>query len=226
LLSSDWPLVEPGRKRQAACWHLPENEEAVMARTAAQNQPADASVLSLKITLRHIRPPIWRRILMPRDMTLADLHRAIQAAMGWEDAHLHSFTVGGRHYSAPKMLPDAANEARVTLDSLAKSGTTRFTYTYDFGDDWEHDILIEKNPPKTAARAYPACVAGKRNCPPEDCGGPWGYDELLAALADPGSPQHAERLEWLGQAFDPEDFSVTHADVELGAAFQRPPEAD
>jgi Plasmid pRiA4b ORF-3-like protein len=193
-----------------------------MARTAAQKKPTDADVLSLKVTLRHIRPPIWRRILVPRDMTLADLHRAIQAVMGWEDAHLHSFSVGGRQYSDPAMLPDAANEARVTLNSLARSGTTRFTYTYDFGDDWEHDILIEKRPPATAAKAYPACVAGKRNCPPEDCGGPWGYEELLAALADPNHPEHAERLEWLGEAFDPEDFAVAHADVVLGAAFRRP----
>src|SRR4051794_5141753 len=100
------------------------NEEAVMARTAAQKKPADTDVLSLKVTLRDIRPPIWRRILVPRDMTLADLHRAIQAVMGWEDAHLHAFNVGGRQYSARGMLPDATNEARVTLNSLAKSGTT------------------------------------------------------------------------------------------------------
>jgi len=153
---------------------------------------ADTNVLSLKVTLRHIRPPIWRRILVPRDMTLADLHRAIQAVMGWEDAHLHVFDVGGRRYSAPAMLPDAANEARVTLNSLAKSDMRRFTYTYDFGDDWEHDILIEKILPATTARAFPACVAGKRNCPPEDCGGPWGYEEMLAALADPNHPEHAD----------------------------------
>jgi len=192
-----------------------------MARTAAQKKPADTDVLSLKVTLRDVRPPIWRRILVPRDMTLADLHRAIQAVMGWEDAHLHAFNVGGRQYSARGMLPDATNEARVTLDSLAKSGTTRFRYTYDFGDNWEHDILIEKTLPKTDARAFPACVAGKRNCPPEDCGGPWGYDELLAALADRDNPQHAERLEWLGEDFDPEDFSVAYADVVLGTAFGR-----
>ncbi|PPQ38171.1 hypothetical protein CCS01_02670 [Rhodopila globiformis] len=194
-----------------------------MARAAVQKQTVDPHVLSLKVTLRHIRPPIWRRIVVPRDMTLADLHRAIQVVMGWEDAHLHAFTVGGRQYSDPQMgLEDAANEARVTLDSLARSGMTRFTYTYDFGDDWEHDILIEKRPPATTANAYPICVAGKRNCPPEDCGGIWGYEELLAALADRDNPEHAERLEWLGEAFDPEDFSVASADVVLGAAFGRP----
>jgi hypothetical protein len=192
-----------------------------MARTAAQKKPADTDVLSLKVTLRHIRPPIWRRILVPRSMTLAELHRAIQVVMGWHDAHLHVFNVSDREYSDPAMMPDAANEARVTLNSVAKSAT-RFTYTYDFGDDWEHDILIEKTLPKAAPSAYPACVAGKRNCPPEDCGGPWGYAELLTILADPNHPEHEERVEWIGDEFDPEDFSVPYADVVLGAAFGRP----
>jgi hypothetical protein len=198
-----------------------------MAKTPAPKKPAETGVLSLKVTLRHTKPPIWRRILMPGRMTLADLHLAIQAVMGWEDAHLHAFDIGGERYSDPAMTDDVANETRLTLAGVAKTGLTRFTYTYDFGDDWDHDILIEKAPPATTAKAFPACVAGKRSGPPEDCGGVWGYEEMLAVLADPNHPEHEERREWVGEDFDPEAFSVADADAILGSIFRRtePPPA-
>jgi hypothetical protein len=141
--------------------------------------------------------------------------------MGWHDAHLHSFDVGGREYGDPKSADDVADETRLTLNGVVKSGISRFRYTYDFGDDWEHDVLIEKAPPANSATAYPACVAGKRNCPPEDCGGPWGYAELLTILADPSHEQYEEQREWIGEDFDPEAFSVADADTILAAAFRR-----
>jgi Plasmid pRiA4b ORF-3-like protein len=192
-----------------------------MAKTAAPKKRAATGVLSLKVTLGGIKPPIWRRILMPGTRTLFDLHMAIQVTMGWMDSHLHAFDIGGRQYGDRATTDDVANEAHQTLNGLVKSGVSRFCYTYDFGDDWEHDVLIEKAPSANAARAYPACVAGKRNCPPEDCGGAWGYAELLAALADPAHPRHEEQREWIGEDFDPEAFSVPKADAILAAAFRR-----
>ncbi len=192
-----------------------------MAKTTAPNRRLDTGVLSLKVTLRDTRPPIWRRILMPDNMTLADLHTAIQVTMGWGDSHLHDFDLGGQRYGDPSTTDDVAAEHRLKLSALAKSAITRFVYTYDFGDSWEHEILIEKAPAKGDAATYPACVAGKRNCPPEDCGGTWGYAELLEVLADAAHPQHDEQLQWLGGAYDAEAFSVPAANTALAEAFGR-----
>jgi hypothetical protein len=182
-----------------------------------------STILSLKVTLRNTKPPIWRRILVPADMSLADLHTAIQIAMGWDDSHLHDFEIAGEHYGDPSTTDDVANERRLHLDALVDAGVSRFAYTYDFGDNWEHVILIEKAPPAKAPSAAPACVAGKRRCPPEDCGGPWGYNELLEILASPDHGQRAEQLEWIGGPFDPEAFSIAEADKALAAAFGRNP---
>lgn len=182
---------------------------------------AAQSVISLKVRLRGIRPPVWRRLLMPGAMTLADLHEAIQMAIGWEGGHLHLFDIDGRHYGDRRTVDDVADENRLSLNAISKSGVTRFAYTYDFGDDWEHSVAIERTLQPTAGQPYPACVAGKRNCPPEDCGGVRGYQDLLEILADPAHPEHTERLEWLGEGFDPDDFSVAIADASLAARFKR-----
>ena len=192
-----------------------------MARTAASKKQAAGSVLSLKITLRNTKPPIWRRVLMPGKMTLDDLHSVIQAAMGWEDSHLHKFEIGDKRYGDPSNTDRVINARRMTLDALVNPGVTRFSYTYDFGDDWEHTIVIEKAPSVSDAANYPACIAGKRACPPEDCGGTWGYEDLLAVLANPADPQHEEQREWIGDDFNPEAFSVTKANAALAAVFKR-----
>jgi hypothetical protein len=145
--------------------------EATLAKAAAK-KPAATGVLSLKVTLRNTKPPIWRQIQLPVSMTLADLHRAVQAAMGGYSCHLHDFDVGGTRYGDPSNKDDfdddIADESRLHLNALVKSGVTRFLYTYDYGDRWEHEIRIEKAPPAGPARASPTCVAGQRNCPPED----------------------------------------------------------
>jgi Plasmid pRiA4b ORF-3-like protein len=179
------------------------------------------SIVSLKVTLRDVRPPIWRRLLVPARMTLGDLQHVIQAAMGWEDAHLHVFDIAGRQYGDPHEVDDAADEARLTVGGVLRSGVSRFSYTYDFGDDWEHSIVIEGKRPPVDGYAYPACVAGRRNCPPEDCGGGWGYQELLAVLSDPAHPRRHEWLEMLGDDFDPEAFTVEAADARVAARFGR-----
>ena len=192
-----------------------------MARTVEPRAATTKSLVSLKVTLRGTKPPIWRRLLVPGAMTLGALHEAIQAAMGWQGGHLHVFDIDGRQYGDRRTVDDVADENRLTLSGVLKSGVTRFGYIYDFGDDWDHTVAIEKIQPAIDGQAYPACVAGKRNCPPEDCGGVWGYAELLQILADPAPPERAERLEWLGEDFDPEDFSIPIANAALTARFNR-----
>jgi len=182
--------------------------------------------LSLKVTLRGARPPIWRRLIVPAQMTLGDLHHAIQEAMGWDNSHLHVFEIAGRQYGDPDPefgLEGAANERRMTLSAVVKMGINRFSYVYDFGDNWEHTVLIEKRRPAVADTNNPLvlCVAGKRNCPPEDCGGIWGYQELVTILADPTDPRHDEWKDIHGDGFDPEDFSRDAVNVGLAARFGR-----
>ena len=192
-----------------------------MAKTAARKSNAGKNPLSLKVTLRGTKPPVWRRLLIPGEMTLGDLHQAIQAAMGWHDSHLHAFDIAGREYGDPDSVDDVADEERLTLNAVLNSGVSRFTYTYDFGDNWEHTVLIERTRRPLEAGRYPACIAGKRHCPPEDCGGPWGYQNLLAVLADPMHPDYPERVEWVGEDFDPEEFAIDVANARLAARFGR-----
>jgi len=182
---------------------------------------AGATVVSLKITLLHTKPPIWRRLLVPGTMTLGDVHDAIQAAMGWEDSHLHAFDINGQAYGDRRAVDDVADEKRLTLNGLRKSGVARFTYTYDFGDDWEHAVTIEKTLPAVDGTTYPICSGGKRACPPEDCGGPWGYQRLLDVLADPAHPDYAEQRGWVDEDFDPDDFTTIGANAMLAVRFGR-----
>jgi len=191
-----------------------------MAKAGEPNGPSGTSVVSLKVTLRYTQPPVWRRLLVPGTVTLEDLHHAIQAVMGWDDSHLHLFEIDGQWYGPRGIVDDVADETSLTLNSLVKSGADRFGYTYDFGDDWEHLIVIEKRKPRPGDKPYPVCVAGKRNCPPDDCGGIPGYEHLLDILADPAHPEHAESVEWLGEGFDPEEFDIGNSNAALAARFR------
>jgi hypothetical protein len=175
------------------------------------------NVYQLKITLHDIKPPIWRRALVPGDFTLYKLHQVIQAVFGWAGYHLYEFEIGRVSYGEPDPdgMLEAKNAKRYRLGQMVGGEGAKFRYTYDFGDNWEHDILVEKVAPPEPGVKYPRCVAGKRACPPDDCGGPWGYPDLLAAISDPEHPEHDEMLEWVGGEFDPEAFEVTKADAEL-----------
>lgn len=171
-------------------------------------------VYQLKITLQHIRPPIWRRVQVA-DCGLDELHHVIQHAMGWYDCHLHEYEVGGEHLGDPLQWDDGfggeldvADEGNLTLSQLAADGVKKFRYTYDMGDSWEHQVQIEKVLAAEAGADYPRCVAGKRACPPEDCGGPWGYADFVKAIQDPKHEEHEELREWIGGDFDPEAFSL------------------
>ncbi len=167
----------------------------------------------LKVTLRRIRPPIWRRIEVCSDIKLAGLHTAIQDAMGWADGHLHEFECGGERYGRHDDAVDgfgdrARDEKRTRLDALLRKPKDALVYLYDFGDGWEHHVVleaIEALPPEQRA-PRPRCIGGRRACPPEDCGGPGGYARMLEVLANPRDPEHASYREWLDDGFHPEAF--------------------
>ncbi len=170
--------------------------------------------LRLKITLNGSEPPIWRRVEVNDDITFHQLHRVIQQAMGWEDCHLHEFEVartrigtrGGDDMMfavSDALLPERSTRLFELLD-----GRRKFRYWYDFGDDWWHDITIEKRLPADAAARPAVLLDGAMACPPEDCGGIPGYYALLDILGDPRHEERAEVLEWLGGAFDPRAFDL------------------
>lgn len=173
--------------------------------------PETADIFQLKITLRAIAPPIWRRVQVPADIALPRLHRVFQVVMGWTDSHLHEFTIAGRRYGQPDPEfedHDVLPERNVRLGDVVLRPNTRFSYLYDFGDSWEHEVRVEKILPPESGVHYPRCVDGARACPPEDCGGFPGYEEFLAAIRDPKHPEHAEMLEWAGGRFDPEALDL------------------
>ena len=176
----------------------------------------------LKITLESVEPLIWRRIVVPSEFTLYDLHRVVQIAMGWEDSHLHDFTIKRKRYALPDPdeFDEAEDESTAQLDGLVRPRTT-FTYLYDYGDSWRHAILVEKTLDEVE-RPLPACLDGARACPPEDSGGPWGYADKLQALAGPESDDEdtQELREWLGADFDPEGFEVDRINRNLQKAFR------
>jgi hypothetical protein len=172
------------------------------------------TVYQFKISLRGIKPLIWRRI-ETLDVTLAKFHEAIQTAMGWTNSHLHAFEVGRVRYTDPRMLddvfPDPFEKSYGTMkisDLIKKHGPKlRLIYMYDFGDGWEHDVLLEKTTTRQPAKCYPRCLSGKRNCPPEDVGGIYGYEHFLDALGKPDDEEHDDFVEWAGE-FDAEAFDL------------------
>jgi hypothetical protein len=192
-----------------------------MARMSTPKASAHTNMIQLKVTLRGVKPPVWRRLLVPGTMTLGQLHTAIQAAMGWHDCHLHVFDIGGEPFGDRRSVDDVADEKRPTLNGLLRSSVVRFGYTYDYGDNWEHTIAIEKSERAVEGGSYPVCIGGKRNCPPEDSGGAWGYAQLLAILADPNHPEHADQIDWIGEEFDPNEFNLDRANTVLAARFKR-----
>jgi Plasmid pRiA4b ORF-3-like protein len=186
----------------------------------AQGEP----VLQLRIELVDSADPvIWRRVLVPAACPLVELHTVIQAAMGWQNGHLHQFSIGEVRYGPPGTDLDLAPEDRVRLDEVAGTGTV-LEYLYDFGDDWEHQVTVEATTAAHADSRYPRCISGEGVCPPEDCGGIPGYELLRRTLADPSAPGHEDMLEWLGlsspAAFDPARFDVRDADLRLAAQWR------
>ncbi|NES12969.1 MULTISPECIES: plasmid pRiA4b ORF-3 family protein [Micromonospora] len=169
-------------------------------------------IFQLKVSLVGTRPSVWRRVLVPGGYTLDRVHRVVQHAMGWRDCHLHSFEIDGRQYGEPDPDGELAvrDELDVRLDAVVGKGD-RFQYVYDFGDWWEHDLLVEDVCAADPDERYPVCPVGERACPPEGIGGPAGHAVLLAALADPEHPERRTMRDWAGPGFDPAAFDATRA---------------
>lgn len=184
---------------------------------AAARRPARA--LRLRISLREIEPEIWRELVVRESSSLARLHHAIQRAMGWTNSHLYEFEIDGRRFTdletwEPFDDDEEPGDAElVRLRELGLGEGSSFTYLYDFGDHWLHDVTVEGAIPIVTSERLPRCTAGARACPPEDCGGASGYFELLEALRDPAHPEHESSRVWVGGGFDPEAFDLARANA-------------
>lgn len=173
----------------------------------------EPTTFQVKIKLLGVsKPPVWRRLLVPRGIRLDHFHDVVQAAMGWSNYHMHVFSTGSCEYGAADSELGFLDERRAALGDLLSAAGDRLRYTYDFGDDWEHEILLEEVLPAGSDHPHPICVAGRGACPPEDCGSVWGYAHLREVLADPSAEEHAGMLEWLelesASEFDPAAFEI------------------
>lgn len=181
--------------------------------TKVQRLKAPAATLQLHIELRGTKPKIWRRVLVPETITLAKLHLVIQAVFGWSGGHLHEFSVGDERYGALDPDYDVPGSVRSESTRLARAlGSSRtMNYVYDFGDNWQHRIKVEKTLMPDPQLKLPLCVGGANATPPDDCGGVYGYYDFVAAVSNPDHPEHAEMSEWIGTPWDPAAFSIDSA---------------
>lgn len=190
-------------------------------------------IYQIKVTLQDIRPPIWRRILIDSYEYLDNLHMIIQIAMGWQNVHLHQFFDGEKYYGIPDPEFDDPfykihHEGVVKINSILKEEKDKLYYMYDFGDGWEHVIELEKILPFDKKQALPECIKGRRACPPEDCGGIPGYEDLLEIIEDPSHPEYQDAISWLSGlrqsdddetvVFDPAKFNKD----EINAIYHNP----
>ena len=191
---------------------------------ATTKSRADNSIYRIKVTLEDSKPPIWRRLLIRSDITLADLHRIIQAAFGWGEYHLHQFIIGEIYFGVPYPdyddYVDMHDERKMRLHQITGREGFKSRYEYDFGDSWLHQVLVEKTLSPEPGRDYPMCIKGRRACPPEDVGGIWGYYHFLEAIGDPDHEEHDEYLEWVGGEFDPQGFDLEEVNQALRALRQ------
>lgn len=199
----------------------PEDRQSTQIRRPL-NIPQGAAY-QLKITLQGSKPAIWRRVIVP-DCTLAELHETIQVAMGWTNSHLHLFEYHGDQFSDPRFELDGGeyDETQVYLGQLVNDGCQKLQYCYDFGDSWTHVIKIEKILDPKPNERLPKCVKGVGACPPEDCGGIWGYYEFLEAVRDPKHERHAELVDWAGDDFNADAFDVDETNKALAVGLPYP----
>ena len=182
-------------------------------------------IYQINVTLLGSDPPIWRRLLVPSDLTLLQLHHVLQVAMGWDDSHMHEFRIQGQRYGTPDPIeqsfrgPQTIGERTVRLSSVLGRVRSKALYIYDFGDDWQHQILVEKRLAPEPECGYPICIAGERQGPPEDCGGIYRFCELLDALDD---PENQDVLDWLGEEYDPEAISIEEINRRLALLWRSP----
>ena len=206
-------IPTPAGKQLLSGLDLPARAPQVYAPVIAPS----ATVHELRIRLEHIEPEVWRTVVVPSEATLAALHLVVQAAMGWQDYHLHEFTAAGARYGVDdgEGWDDPPQDERShRLGDVVGPGE-RLSYMYDFGDGWEHEIEVVLVRPTVPGEDVPRCTGGQRACPPEDVGGGGGYEDMLVALADRAHEEHDRYLEWVGGSFDPEHFDIAEVDLRL-----------
>jgi hypothetical protein len=193
----------------------PASRQARPAR-AVRRPPGRGVVVRIRASLREVAPEVWRRVVVPADFTLAELHHVLQAAFAWDDRHLHVFEIAGARYGPthPDQPEEELDDSRYRVSDVLRPGPEA-AYEYDFGDSWVHRLQVEAVERADPLLAYPVCTGGARACPPEDCGGPGGYERLLQALADPGHEEHVSLRRWVGGLFDPEGFDLNAVNREL-----------
>jgi Plasmid pRiA4b ORF-3-like protein len=195
--------------------------------TDAGNIGAQQTVLQIKIALLGTKPPIWRRVLVPGEFTLAQLHDVVQTAMGWKDCHLHQFYIGKQRFGVPdpneRFLGGSLtlNEKKTRLANLLNKVGAKATYIYDLGDSWEHTLTVEKILPAELDVPYPLCTEGKLAAPSEDCGGIPGFYHMMEVLADPNHEDHENMRDWT-DSFDPEAFSLEAVNKRMRKVFRAP----
>lgn len=189
-------------------------------KTARRTQPH--RIYQLRISLDEADPSVWRRLWVPDTLTLAQLDRVLQAAMGWTNSHLHDFVIEGQSYGTPSDddahdMPPPLDERRHTLAGVLGTSVQHFSYLYDFGDHWQHSVAIELIMLPNGINTWPLCLDGRNACPPEDVGGLGGYEEFVQAMRDPTHEEHEAMWRWCGGPFDPTGFDVNAANAAIRA---------
>lgn len=174
-------------------------------------------IYQLHISLNNHTPKIWRRVQVKSDVLLSDLHKIIQTTMGWTNSHLHQFIINGEFYTDPSEGDEmeSIDYHGIKLSTMLQIKKESILYEYDFGDDWEHTILLEDILPKDVNTKYPICLDGKMKCPPEDCGGVWGFSEMLKILKKTKHEEYQSFIDWLGGGFDPKEFDLAMVNKKL-----------
>ena len=204
--------------READSAGLTDLGQYAVRRVRGMAQPGDP-VLQVRVTLADVDgPPVWRQVMIPAGYTLDRVHGVIQAAMGWQNSHLHMFRIAGQEYGPAYLLDEleTLDEEQFRLGDLVQTGDLA-GYEYDFGDGWEHELAVEASAAADAATVYPECTSGEGACPPEDCGGPGGFADLKELLAGPPSPEREEMRAWAGEQYDPARFDLAAADAAAGS---------
>lgn len=180
--------------------------------------PFGTTAHTLKVTLRDVKPAVWRRVAVQSETPLPKFAHMLEAAMGWEGHHLHMFDVGGILFGRADEDADYQIDERcATMKHLLPKLQSKLLWNYDFGDGWEHDVVVEAIESSQEGKRYPLCLEGKRACPPEDCGGVPGYGELLRVLADPDDDEHDHMVSWAPEGFDPAAFDIVAANRRMRA---------
>ncbi|MFV9689948.1 MAG: plasmid pRiA4b ORF-3 family protein [Desulfobacteria bacterium] len=175
----------------------------------AKRKKASKSLYQIKVTLIESKPPIWRRLIVKDNIRLDQLHSVLQISMGWFGYHLHQYIVGDSYIGLPDpdFEMDVIDERKIYLYDLVSNPKDNFIYEYDFGDAWNHKVVLEKTLPLDFSES-PIVIKGKKACPPEDCGGIWGYYDFLEAIQNPNDEEHESMLEWVGGKFDPDALDI------------------